>query len=44
MKKRKIKYVGHANRNAKTDLMTTVLQGKMEAKKKARAPANILHR
>ena len=30
--KRKMKYLGHANRNTKTNLMTTVLQGKMGAK------------
>ena len=38
MKKRKMKYVGHANRNTKTDLMTTVLQGKMDAKRKPGRP------
>ena len=31
--KRRLKYLGHANRNTKTDLMTTVLQGKVEAKR-----------
>ena len=29
--KKRLKYLGHANRNTKTDLMTTVLQGKVEA-------------
>ena len=33
IKKRKMKYLGHANRNTKTNLMTTVLQGKMDAKR-----------
>ena len=31
--KRKLRYLGHANRNSKTNLMTTVLQGKIEAKR-----------
>ena len=31
--KSRLKYLGHANRNTKTDLMTTVLQGKVEAKR-----------
>ena len=32
--KRRLKYVGHALRNTKTDLMFTVLQGKTDAKRK----------
>lgn len=36
--KRKLKYVGHANRNSKTDLMTTVLQGKVESKRNRGRP------
>ena len=36
--KRKLKYIGHANRNTKTQLMKTVLQGKLEAKRKAEKP------
>jgi len=36
--KRRLKYLGHANRNTKTDLMTTVLQGKVEAKRNQGRP------
>ena len=39
--KRRLKYLGHANRNTKTDLMTTVLQGKVEAIK---FKEDLLHR
>jgi len=35
---RKLKYVGHANRNTRTSLMTTVLQGKMDAKRNSGRP------
>ena len=30
IKRRRLKYVGHAVRNPRTDLMSTVLQGKVE--------------
>ena len=36
--KKRLKYVGHANRNTKPDLMTTVLQGKVEAKRNQGKP------
>ena len=36
--KKRLKYLGHANRNTKTDLMTTVLQGKVEAKRNQGRP------
>ena len=36
---RKLKYIGHASRNKNTDLMKTVLQGKIEAKRKKGRPA-----
>ena len=36
--KRKLKYIGHANRNTKTQLMKTVLQGKLESKRKRGKP------
>jgi hypothetical protein len=36
--KRRLKYRGHANRNTKTDPMTTVLQGKVEAKRNQGRP------
>ena len=37
---RKLKYVGHASRNKATDLMKTVLQGKIQSqRKKGRPPA-----
>ena len=35
---RKLRYVGHASRNTKTDLMKTVLQGKTEAKRNSGRP------
>ena len=38
IKKRKMKYLGHANRNTKTNLMTSVLQGKMDAKRNPGRP------
>ena len=40
--KRKLKYFGHAARNTKTDLMKTVAQGKVEAKRKRGRPPNTL--
>ena len=36
---RKLRYAGHAMRNQKTDLMKTVFQGKIEAKRKRGRPA-----
>ena len=43
--KRKLKYVGHASRNTQTDLMKTVLQGKVESKRrKGRPPANYINK
>ena len=36
--KRRLKYVGHANRNSKTDLMTAILQGKVEGKRNRGRP------
>ena len=36
--RRKLRYLGHANRNSKTNLMTTVLQGKIEAKRNRGRP------
>ena len=36
--RRKLRYLGHANRNTKTNLMTTVLQGKIEAKRNRGRP------
>ena len=41
--KRRLKYLGHANRNTKRDLMTTVLQGKVTGKKKSRKTSYIVH-
>ena len=37
--KKRLKYLGHANRNTKTDLMTIMLQGK----KKSRKTSYIIH-
>ena len=37
--KRKLNYLGHANRNTRTTLMTTALQGKVEAKRKRGRPS-----
>ena len=43
MYQRKLRYVGHALRNPKTDLMSTVFQGKLNAKRNAgRPPASLL--
>ena len=39
---RKLRYVGHALRNKKTDLMTTVLQGKLNAKRNSGRPPTSL--
>ena len=39
IRKRRLKYLGHTNRKAKTDLiLTTVLQGKVEAKQNQGRP------
>ena len=35
---RRLRYLGHASRNTKTDLMKTVLQGKTEGKRKSGRP------
>ena len=43
MQRRKLKYVGHALRNERTDLMTTVLQGKVNGKRnRGRPPASLV--
>ena len=42
MKKRRLKYVGHAVRHSKTSLMSTVLMGKVEGKRKQGRPAKSL--
>ena len=40
---RKLKYIGHANRNPKTELMKTVLQGKIESpRRKGRPPTTYI--
>jgi len=43
--KRRLKYLGHANRNTKTDLMTTdnCAAGKSRGKKKSRKTSYIVH-
>ncbi|GFS21522.1 endonuclease-reverse transcriptase [Elysia marginata] len=33
VKERRLKYIGHAERNTKTDLMKTIFEGKTEAKR-----------
>ena len=38
VQKRRLRYVGHALRNTKTDLMTTVLQGKFAGKRRRGKP------
>ena len=38
VQKRRLRYVGHALRNTKTDLMTTVLQGKFAGKRRRGRP------
>ena len=40
IKKRRLKYVGHAVRNPRTNLMSTVLQGKVEGKRSRGRPTN----
>ena len=39
IKRRRLKYVGHAVRNPRTDLMSTVLQGKVQGKRNRGRPA-----
>ena len=39
IQQRKLKYVGHAIRNERTDLMSTVLQGKVEGKRNRGRPS-----
>ena len=39
---RRLKYVGHAIRNQKTDLMSTILQGKVEGKRNRGRPPTTL--
>ena len=39
IKQRKLKYIGHASRNKKTDLMKTVLQGKIQSSRRRGRPA-----
>ena len=39
IKKRKLKYIGHASRNKHADLMKTVFQGKMESKREKGRPS-----
>ena len=42
IQRRKLKYAGHAIRNVRTDLMSTVLQGKVEGKRnRGRPPASL---
>ena len=38
VERRRLKYAGHALSSTKTDLMATVLKGKIEAKRKRRRP------
>ena len=43
IQRRKLKYAGHALRNERTDLMTTVLHGKVNGKRnKGRPPASLV--
>ena len=39
IRRRRLKYVGHAVRNLRTDLMSTVLQGKVDGKRNRGRPA-----
>ena len=39
---RKLRYIGHANRNQRTDLMTSVLQGRVQSARKRGKPATTL--
>ena len=41
--KRRLRYIGHANRSTSTNLMSTVLMGKVDAKRrKGRPPINYI--
>ena len=41
--KRKMKYIGHANRNPRTNLMTTMLQGRVEGRRnRGRPPTSLM--
>ena len=40
--KRRMKYIGHANRNPRTDLMATVLQGRIEGRRN-RPPTSLMN-
>ena len=39
---RKLRYIGHANRNQRTDLMTSVLQGRVQSTRRRGKPATTL--
>ena len=39
IKERRLKYIGHAQRNRKTDLMKTVFEGKTKSKRKRGRPS-----
>ncbi|GFR88009.1 endonuclease-reverse transcriptase [Elysia marginata] len=39
VKERRLKYIGHAERNTKTDLMKTIFEGKTEAKRERGRPS-----
>ena len=39
---RKMRYIGHANRNQRTDLMTSVLQGRVQSARRRGRPATTL--
>ena len=39
---RKLRYIGHANRNQRTDLMTSVLQGRVQSARRRGKPATTL--
>ena len=39
IKRRKLRYLGHANRNTRTDLMTSIFQGRVEARRNRGRPA-----
>ena len=42
--KRRMKYIGHANRNPRTDLMATVLQGRIEGRRnRGRPPTSLMN-
>ena len=42
--KRRMKYIGHANRNPRTDLMAIVLQGRIEGRRnRGRPPTSLMN-